>query len=38
MQLAYVNSIFAVVGSNVSGVYSYGEYHSISADEGGMWV
>ena len=38
MQLAYVNSIFAVVGSNVSGVYSYGEYHSISADEDGMWV
>ena len=36
MQLVYVNSVFVVIGINVSVVYSYGECHSISTDVSGM--
>ena len=36
MQLVYVNSIFVVIGVNVSVVYSYGECDSVSTDVGGM--
>ena len=38
MQLTHVNSIFVVIDINMSAVYSYGEYHSISTDVTGMWV
>ena len=38
MQLVYVNSIFAVIGINMSGMYSYGDFHSVSPHVSGMWV